>query len=289
MPVTDAVFWIGLTIMGTALYFIFDEVGKRKRIALFVTLVFALIIGGLAIAYAEYGYFHPKEEIRAPLWAWLLLMTWGVVAYAIYDRRQARSAALILAQGEILELKTALKNAEVEKHDHAAKTALALTERDRRENLYLKTKLSELENKNESLTAEAAAANENVRVFNWRLEAWAKTEIVSNLAWDAGRIENRFVEMILISGIPGNDALKELLAKPLAEVFTVTDAELNYKLATWKFQEDLSRHKAMLQDFPDFELARWDFKDRKQGEVSSLLGRHRRALLNRLDHLRSGV
>jgi hypothetical protein len=86
MPFDEATFWIGLTVAGTGLYFLIDGETKRRLLSLVLTA-----FGLLAVVYSVYVYYHPDRSIRPPVWVWLLVLTWLVIAADVYDRRVRRA------------------------------------------------------------------------------------------------------------------------------------------------------------------------------------------------------
>lgn len=82
MPFNEALFWVGLTVFGTGLYFVIEKASQGIRwLAGFVTLC-----GLIATGYAIYAHSHPNLPMP-PLWVYLLVLTWVLVGADIYSRR----------------------------------------------------------------------------------------------------------------------------------------------------------------------------------------------------------
>jgi hypothetical protein len=79
MPIKEALFWFGITVFGTGLFF-WVEGDKQMTVAVILTL-----LGLAAVAYSVYSHYSPGVP-KAPLWIALLLLTWAAIAYDYYDR-----------------------------------------------------------------------------------------------------------------------------------------------------------------------------------------------------------
>src|SRR6266550_3454220 len=83
LPIKEALFWVGITVFGTGLFFLVEG-GNRMPLAVTFT-----IIGLAAIAYSVYSHHQPDAKTRLPIWASLLLLTWLAIGYDYYDRHTA--------------------------------------------------------------------------------------------------------------------------------------------------------------------------------------------------------
>jgi hypothetical protein len=79
MPFKEALFWIGLTVFGTGLYFIFE--GDQQKLILSLAMI---VVGGFVAGYSIYAYHHPDKQL--PIWVYLLLLTWVALSFDFYDR-----------------------------------------------------------------------------------------------------------------------------------------------------------------------------------------------------------
>ncbi len=84
MPIKEALFWFGITIFGTGLFFMVEG-GERMPFALLLTL-----IGFMALAYSVYAHYKPGTP-NVPVWIGLLIITWAALLFDIYDRHSTRS------------------------------------------------------------------------------------------------------------------------------------------------------------------------------------------------------
>jgi hypothetical protein len=81
MPFKEALFWVGLTVLGTGLFFIVEGGSQQMPLAIAFT-----VVGVAAVAYSVYAHDNPDKKLRPPVWMALLLCTWLLVGYDIYDR-----------------------------------------------------------------------------------------------------------------------------------------------------------------------------------------------------------
>lgn len=83
MPVREALFWMGLTVFGTGLYFTVEKENVRLPYAI------VLIVVGLAgVVYSVLRHHYPDRKLPAiRAWIPLLVMTWAAFAYNVYTVR----------------------------------------------------------------------------------------------------------------------------------------------------------------------------------------------------------
>jgi hypothetical protein len=84
MPINEALFWVGLTMFGTGIYFLRDK-GLKDFWSLAMT-----IIGSMAVIYSVYRHYHPDLP-SVPIWVSLLIITWIGIAYDVFDRHRQLS------------------------------------------------------------------------------------------------------------------------------------------------------------------------------------------------------
>jgi hypothetical protein len=82
MPFNEALFWFGLTVLGTGMFIIFERHLKT------VWSVVITVVGLLAVLYSVYIHSHPQAP-NPPLWILLLALTWVGIAWDFYHRRSA--------------------------------------------------------------------------------------------------------------------------------------------------------------------------------------------------------
>jgi len=83
MPLREALFWVGLTVFGTGLYFV---VADETKTAWSISMV---VLGLLGVGYAIYSHHHPALP-KIPTWAYFFLLTCLALGFAYYDsNRQA--------------------------------------------------------------------------------------------------------------------------------------------------------------------------------------------------------
>ncbi len=85
MPWKEASFWIGLTVFGTGLYFIIDCVKEKSSRGMLWLASIVSFLGAGTFAYSMYAYYFPAPKL--PVWAFLLVLTWGLIAWDVYHRR----------------------------------------------------------------------------------------------------------------------------------------------------------------------------------------------------------
>ena len=83
MPFNEALFWVGITVLGTGGFIIWERHLKSWRWS-----VFLLLSGVFAVGYSVYLQYHPKAP-NPPLWT-LLVANWIALAY-LYGRRTRAS------------------------------------------------------------------------------------------------------------------------------------------------------------------------------------------------------
>lgn len=86
MPFKEALFWVGITVFGTGLFFLVER-GEQTPVAIAFT-----VIGSLAIGYSVYAHYRPNGKTRLPVWTSLLLATWLFIGYDFYDRHETSVA-----------------------------------------------------------------------------------------------------------------------------------------------------------------------------------------------------
>lgn len=90
MPIGEALFWAGITVVGTGLFIIWER--HLKSWWWSIPLVGA---GVLAIVYSVYSHAHPEAQLPTPpSWVYLLLLTWCALGYVVYDRRRGTARAV---------------------------------------------------------------------------------------------------------------------------------------------------------------------------------------------------
>jgi hypothetical protein len=82
MPLKEALFWVGITVFGTGLFFLVEG-GKNMPFAIGLT-----VLGALVIVYSVVAHHKPGVLPRVPVWLPLIL-TWVVFGYDIYDRHSS--------------------------------------------------------------------------------------------------------------------------------------------------------------------------------------------------------
>lgn len=82
MPFKEALFWVGLTVFGTGLFFVVE--GDRVKMGWSIGIT---LLGFLALGYSIYSYHNPTTP-KIPVWAYLLLLTWVFIGFDYYDRHQ---------------------------------------------------------------------------------------------------------------------------------------------------------------------------------------------------------
>jgi hypothetical protein len=87
MPFKEALFWVGLTVFGTGLYFLIDRTEHNRWSAWSATL-----IGTGAVAYSIYVQYH-ENALGLPVWFYLQCVTWLLIGLDVYGRHFRRPAA----------------------------------------------------------------------------------------------------------------------------------------------------------------------------------------------------
>src|SRR5579864_222630 len=96
MPLKEAMFWFGLTVFGTGLYFFIQAFVERKDLDHKIWMGVITLLGAGAAGYSVYRYYYP-EALNVPVWVGFLILTWLAIAYDIRDRRFfVRSSALTI-------------------------------------------------------------------------------------------------------------------------------------------------------------------------------------------------
>jgi len=85
VPFKEALFWFGITLFGTGLFFVVEN----AHILLSASLI---AIGLIGLVYSVYTH-HYKTPKTAPLWVGLLIITWIAIAYDVYDRQSNRGGS----------------------------------------------------------------------------------------------------------------------------------------------------------------------------------------------------
>lgn len=82
MSIKEAAFWVLLTLLGTGLYFVFED-GSELRLLGAAAL---LVIGLAGIIYVVYEHHNPDARLPLAIWVWLLLIfTWLFLGFVIYE------------------------------------------------------------------------------------------------------------------------------------------------------------------------------------------------------------
>jgi hypothetical protein len=80
MPFKEALFWVGLTVFGTGLYFSVEKGNVRLPYAIIL-----LVVGLAAMVYPVVRHHYPDRKLPAIRgWVLLLIMTWAALGYDIY-------------------------------------------------------------------------------------------------------------------------------------------------------------------------------------------------------------
>jgi hypothetical protein len=82
MPFDEALFWVGITVFGTGLYFVIERASQGVRWLAGLTTV----VGLVATGYSIYAKTHPNLPMPS-LWIYLLVLTWILVGADIYSRQ----------------------------------------------------------------------------------------------------------------------------------------------------------------------------------------------------------
>jgi hypothetical protein len=80
VPFNEALFWVGITVLGTGLYIFWDRHLKSPLWSLVL-----VVIGLGTVVYSVYIHSQP-QALRPPIWLILLIPTWAALGYAIYVR-----------------------------------------------------------------------------------------------------------------------------------------------------------------------------------------------------------
>lgn len=85
MPYKEAASWVCLTMLGAAMYFLFDWWGQQ-RWAIALALALIAIVG---LGYLVYQHHHPDSRLPSTgMWVWLpLILTWCLLGYSIQVSR----------------------------------------------------------------------------------------------------------------------------------------------------------------------------------------------------------
>jgi hypothetical protein len=115
MGFQEGLFWVGLTVFGTALYFVVERASKRTRV---VAIVLA-VLGIAAMGYSVYA--HYSSAPKMPLWGWLVALTWLLFGLDYYDRRigsgQVHEATSEMKQAQALAAVQARSDLNLDEHD----------------------------------------------------------------------------------------------------------------------------------------------------------------------------
>ena len=78
----DATFWVGLTVLGTGLYFVVERASRRVRSAAWLVVV----VGIVAMSYSIFA--HSQQSLpKPPIWLYLVILTWALIGFDYYNRR----------------------------------------------------------------------------------------------------------------------------------------------------------------------------------------------------------
>jgi hypothetical protein len=84
MPFKEALFWIGITVLGAGLFFVVDP---DKTILGIVSIA----VGLMCSIYSVYQHHYPNKIARNQWWILLLVLTWFAIGYDYYDRQRQPS------------------------------------------------------------------------------------------------------------------------------------------------------------------------------------------------------
>jgi hypothetical protein len=106
MPFKEALFWCGITVFGTGLFFLVEGDGSRMVIAIGLTLLGLIVLG-----YSVYSH-HKPGSYKMPVWIAVLVLTWAAVGYDYYDRHQLEIGPLLntATQASLNEQQTKILN-----------------------------------------------------------------------------------------------------------------------------------------------------------------------------------
>jgi hypothetical protein len=82
MPFTEALFWIGITVVGTGLYILWD-----RHLRSLPGSIALIVAGAIAVAYSVYLHSHPNAP-NPPVWIVLVAVTWLAIGWSVYDRHR---------------------------------------------------------------------------------------------------------------------------------------------------------------------------------------------------------
>lgn len=112
MPIKDATFWFGMTLLGAGIQIAFQHAGTRRLWGVILTA-----LGGLAAGYSVFAFYHPRFSIAVPIWVYLLIVTWASIAYGVYDnhRTSAKRKEFDSIAAEVIALRQSLKKRELDR------------------------------------------------------------------------------------------------------------------------------------------------------------------------------
>jgi len=83
MPFNEGLFWVGITVFGTGLYFVIEKASRGIR----WFAGFTAICGLATTCYSIYAHTHPNFPMPSS-WVYLVGLTWVLVGADFYSRRQ---------------------------------------------------------------------------------------------------------------------------------------------------------------------------------------------------------
>lgn len=108
MGFNEALAWFGYTIAGVGVYIVFERHLKTVWAAVLI------VLGLAAVAYSVYHHDHPTSPNPPALWVLLLICTWAMFGYVIYDTHRKTPS---VAVPQAIPTKTLEDRAESLAHD----------------------------------------------------------------------------------------------------------------------------------------------------------------------------
>jgi hypothetical protein len=108
MGFNEALAWFGYTIAGVGVYIVFERHLKTVWAAVII------VLGLAAVVYSVYHHDHPTSPNPPVLWVLLLICTWAMFGYVVYDAHRKR---LPVAVPQATPVKTLEDRTEILAHD----------------------------------------------------------------------------------------------------------------------------------------------------------------------------